>query len=72
MSAEISGTLSERHQEGTYDILILWWLQAHVCGMSGQYLLRDWVIAAVIPILDVLLRELVLNGHLMSGTRIRR
>ena len=50
----ISDVPSSRGYE-TYDALILRRLQTHACSVSGENLFRYRVVAAVVPVLNVLL-----------------
>ena len=52
---------------GTHNALVFRRCETHARGMRVQYFLGDRVVDTVIPILDVLLREFVLDGHLMPS-----
>jgi hypothetical protein len=50
----------------TYDRFVFWGLEALLFGMASQDFARDRVIVPEKPILDILLRQLGLLGHLVS------
>ena len=53
-------------KRGTYHRLIFWRVEALLLRMPSQNFARDRIVVPKVSVLDILLRQLVFNWHLVS------